>query len=133
MTEFERGDTNNDSGQVTTNAIVETYNSSSAIFRSLLIEVKELSKKKPEATMSAGKVNIINRVLKDLLTFLKDEPSGKYLDQLDDEALPQVSDAVLMMVQFDSALKSFKERYHRQIGLHRYAWITEERRASSND
>jgi hypothetical protein len=29
--------------------------------------------------MSAGKVKIINRVLEDLLTFLKEEPAGKHL------------------------------------------------------
>ena len=45
--------------------------------------------------MSASKVKIINRVLTDLLAILKEEPAGKYLGALDDEALPQVSDAVL--------------------------------------
>ncbi|MCH9050902.1 MAG: hypothetical protein IIA72_07460 [Proteobacteria bacterium] len=72
--------------------------------------------------MSPGKVMIINRVLEDLLTFLSDEPSGKYLDVLDDQTLPQTSDAVLMMVQFESALASFNQRYHKSVGS-RYYWM----------
>jgi hypothetical protein len=116
MTEFEH---------VTTRATVEIYNASSGVFESLLAEVKELSRKKPEATMSAGKVKIINRVLEDLLIFLKDEPAGKYLDPLDDETLPQMSDAVLVMVQFESALRSFRGRYQKHLHGAKI-WITEE-------
>jgi hypothetical protein len=107
---------------ITTAGYVEVYEASQGIFEGLLTEVRELSKKKPEATMSAAKVKIINRVLKDLLSFLKDEPEGKYLEELDDQALPQISDAVLIMIQFDRALKKFKSRY--QPGGR--VWITKE-------
>ena len=121
MTEFE---------YVTTSADVETYDSSSGIFKSLLMEIKELSKKKPEATMSPAKVKIINRVLDDLLIFLKDEPTGKYLDTLDDETLPQMSDAVLIMVQFENALICFKTRYKKYHELlNEENWITKEQLA----
>ena len=71
--------------------------------------------KKPEATMSASKVKLVNRVLPDLLTILRDEPAGKYLYALDDDALPQMSDAVLTMVQFESAIDSFRSRYKKYI------------------
>jgi hypothetical protein len=38
-----------------------------------------------------------------------------------------MSDAVLVMVQFGSALASFKERYYKSRGEFRgYAWITKE-------
>ena len=119
MTQFEN---------VTTNAAVLIYKSSSDIFRSLLHEVKELSKKKPEATMNTGKVKIINRVLEDLLIILRDEPAGKYLEALDDQLLPQMSDAVLVMVQFDTALDDFKKRYHKKVGgvYGDHHWITKE-------
>jgi hypothetical protein len=40
---------------VTTNAAVERYVSSTPIFEGILREVRELSRKKPEATMSAGR------------------------------------------------------------------------------
>ena len=117
---------------VTTNAAVETYKSISPIFGGLLKEVRELSKKKPEATMSAGKVKLINRVLADLLTILKDEPAGKYLDELDDDALPQMSDAVLTMVQFETALASFRARYEKFI-YNKHYWITSEQLAEWNE
>lgn len=117
---------------ITTNAAVETYTSSAPIFEGLLKEVRELSKKKPEATMSAGKVKLINRVLTDLLTILKDEPAGKYLDELDDDALPQMSDAVLTMVQFETALTSFRVRYRKYVYNEHY-WITSEQLAAWNE
>jgi hypothetical protein len=110
---------------VTTEAVVEAYESSSGIFAGLLSEVRELSKKKPEATMSTGKVKIINRVLSDLINFLSSEPEGKYLEKLDDQALPQMSDAVLVMVQFEQALRAFHSRYHKRVYGGSY-WITKE-------
>lgn len=114
---------------VTTDEHVATYKSSHEIFIGLIREVRELSRKKPEATMSAGKVKIVNRVLDDLLSFLKDGPEGKYLEVLDTQALPQVSDAVLAMVQFETALEKFRGRHLRNVHGRTY-WITEELLAS---
>lgn len=114
-----------DFDNVTTDAAVSTYQASTPIFEGLMKEIRELSKKKSDATMSASKVKIINRVLNDLLQILKPEPAGKYLEALDDESLPQVSDAVLTMVQFESALHSFRSKYLRRIEGD-YHWITEE-------
>jgi len=104
------------------------------MFAALLHEVRELSKKKPDATLSDSKVKLINNVLNDLMTFLKQEPEGKYLHILENESLPQVSDALLMMVQFDAALDAFRERYYRYVGADGFrrgetCWITEERLA----
>ena len=117
---------------VTTDAAVETYKSSKPIFEGILREVRELSKKKPDATMSASKVKLVNRVLTDLLTILKNEPTGKYLDALDDGTLPQMSDAVLTMVQFETALASFRSRYYQRVRGKDY-WITSELLAAWED
>lgn len=111
---------------ITTDAKVSEYEASHDVFSSLLDEVKELSKKKPDASMSAGKVKIVNRVLENLLIVLEGQPDAKYLEALDDDDLPQVSDAVLVMVQFKSALASFKERHYRHVSRMGYQWITEE-------
>jgi hypothetical protein len=116
---------NHEYEHITATTQVKAYEASSGIFEGFLKEIRELSKKKPEATISASKVKILNRVLKDLLSFLKDEPEGKYLDELDDVALPQVSDVLLTMVQFETALDNFKSRYHRY-DLGRRVWITKE-------
>lgn len=111
---------------ITTDAKVAEYEASHSVFASLLDEVKELSKKKPDASMSAGKVKIVNRVLENLLVVLEGQPDAKYLDTLDDDDLPQVSDAVLVMVQFKSALASFSERHHKHVSGYGFQWITAE-------
>lgn len=111
---------------VTTAERVAEYEASYEVFRSLLLEMKELSKKKPDATMNASKVKIVNRVLQNLLMVLEGQPDAKYLEILDGEDLPQVSDAVLVMVQFKSALTSFKERHYTRASHYGHQWITEE-------
>jgi hypothetical protein len=118
----------------TTQNAVDIYFASVEIFGGLIGEVRELSKKKPDATLSKGKVKIINRVLTDLLVVLGDEPERKFLDLLDDEDLPQTSDAVLVMVQYESALREFPNRYYRSFKTKRVEygskvfekhWVTE--------
>ena len=42
---------------------------------------------------------------------MEDEPEYKYLDMLDNDMLPQYSDAILILSQYEGALKGFKERY----------------------
>lgn len=110
---------------VTTKLAVNAYQAATPVFQALLREMRELSRKKPDATLSLAKVRMLNRVLVDLLEFLKGEPTGKYLESLNEDLLPQVSDAVLTMVQFDSALDAFKGRYYQRVhGT--YYWITRE-------
>lgn len=99
------------SGHVTTEKVVAIYEASSGVFEGVLSEMRELSKKKPDLTLNKSKVIILNRILADIQFILKEEPEGKYLELLDDEELPQNSDAVLVMVQFEKALHAFRERY----------------------
>lgn len=121
MTEFEN---------VTSEDAVANYKATNDIFHGLIKEVRELSKKKPDSTLSASKVKIINRVLEDLKSFLEIEPEGKFLDLLDDSNLPQTSDAVLIMVQFETVLKAFPKRYYKSVnwnGIDKsQEWITPE-------
>ena len=109
---------------------VATYSATNDIFIGIIKEIRELSKKKPDATMSAGKVKIINRILEDLKDILASEPEGKFLDLLDDKELPQTSDAVLVMVQYETVLRTFKSRYlnvYRDYQGDRHeAWVTPE-------
>lgn len=110
----------------TTEAKAEAYEQSSAVFSGLIKEMRELAKKKPEATLSKGKVAILNRILVDIKEFLADEKESKYLDLLQDDTLPQNSDAVLVMVQYETALKGFKQRYSDYKGWFISASIEEE-------
>lgn len=119
-----------DKTKATTEEAVSTYLATNNIFLGLLKEIRELSKKKPDAVLSEGKVKIINLVLNDLKELLDAEPEGKFLDVLDDSELPQTSDAVLVMVQFESALDSFKGRYYQSYQVDSYSrkssWVTPE-------
>ncbi|TIO48346.1 MAG: hypothetical protein E5X80_28465 [Mesorhizobium sp.] len=119
----------------TSQEAVDTYLATVQIFGGLISEVRELSKKKPDATLNKGKVRIINRVLTDLQIVLDREPEKKFLDLLDDEELPQTSDAVLIMVQYETALSAFPDRYRKyvQTGTDEYGrpvralfWITDD-------
>jgi hypothetical protein len=116
--------------RVTTEDFVKTYLATNDIFCGLIKEIRELSKKKPDAIMSKGKVKIINRVLEGIKDILEAEPEGKFLDLLDDDELPQTSDAVLVMVQYETALRAFKKKYFQSYiaGPHdsKSAWVTPE-------
>ncbi len=84
-------------------------------------EMQDLSKKKPDGTLNATKVKIINRLLNDIKIVLADEPDSKYLDLLDDETLPQYSDVALILSQFSASIKMFREKYYGWDGVE-HAW-----------
>jgi hypothetical protein len=96
----------------TTRAKAELYDALIDVFSELFKELKELGKKKPDATLSPSKVKIINRVLVDVTHCLEGAANHKYLDLLDDESLPQYSDAILIMAQYEGALRTFRERHY---------------------
>ncbi|QFY59717.1 hypothetical protein FZ934_04285 [Rhizobium grahamii] len=106
-----------------TEAQVLAYEAVYGVFAELFKELKELGKKKPEATLSAAKVKLINRVLDDVRKALKDAPDAKYLDSIDDQALPQFGDAILILSQYEGALKSFKERHYGYRSSHGTGWV----------
>lgn len=88
------------------------YDTIAPLMRVLYEEIGILSKKKPDATLNAGKVKLINRLLLDMKEMLDDEPANKYLDMLDDENLPQYSDVVLILSQFSAAMSAFHKKYY---------------------
>ena len=92
-------------------------------FRHLNKELKALGMKKPTETLSESKVKFINRILKDIQVCMKDEPEERYLDLLDDAALPQYSDAILILSQYEGALSGFRGRYYRYVSSQNgHAW-----------
>jgi hypothetical protein len=106
----------------TTTAKANAYDGVISVFTELFKELKELAKKKPDATLSASKVKIINRVLVDVRDCLKGEPEHKYLDLLDDETLPQYGDALLILSQHEGALSAFRARSFGFTGVE-HAWF----------
>ncbi len=93
-------------------ASAETYETLDIAFHTAHREIKDLSNKKPDATLTKSNVSIINNLLTDALTFLKNEPEGKYLVLLEDQNLPQNRDAILIMSQYEAALEAFRSRYY---------------------
>ncbi len=115
---------------ITTEEHVAIYTATKSIFSGVLKEIRELSKKKPDAIMNSGKVKLINRVLEDLKKILEMEPESKFLDLLSDEELPQTSDAVLVMVQYETVLIAYKKKYYCVFKVDEYEsrsfWVTPE-------
>ncbi len=75
-------------------------------------EMQELSKKKPDTTLSPNKAKILNRLLNDARDILEGETEAKYLDMIDEEAtLPVHSDVVLMLSQYSAAFNVYRQRY----------------------
>lgn len=74
-------------------------------------EIGELSKKKQDGIVNDLKVRHINRLLAPLKEILVDDPSADYLELLDEETLPQNSDAVFVLGQFLAAMDQYKGRH----------------------
>jgi hypothetical protein len=100
----------------TTSLKVQVYETARPLLEAMLKDIKELAKKKPDARMSKANVTRINRLLTDLRECLTDEETMKYLDILDDDTLPQYSDGLIVMSQYQSALDAFRKRHYIQVG-----------------
>jgi ribosome-binding ATPase YchF (GTP1/OBG family) len=96
------------------------------LLKSILFEVKELSKKKQDETMNKLKVRMINKLLTRIKNnVLNDDPSKEFLDLLDEETLPTNSDAVLIIAQFETAMMQFNNEHYGWDGPTR-RWFTKE-------
>jgi hypothetical protein len=102
----------NDRTKGTTRENIQQFKATEPLLCAMLEELRKFASKKPEATLSKQKVFIVNRLLTDLKKLLTDEPSSKYLDLLTDDDLPQYSDVVLILSQYEATLRSFRGRYH---------------------
>lgn len=106
---------------------IEKYEMLVPLLEKMKIELKELSKKKQDGQLNELKVKMVNRVLTQIKDFLQNEPTAEFLDLLDNETLPSNSDAVLILSQFDAALKAFKGKYYGRDGQsYEYKWFTQE-------
>jgi len=93
-------------------AEAERYELLSPMLDSLRSDVEGLSKKKPDEPMNELKVKMTNQILNEVLEFLKDDPSVKFLQLLDTETLPSNSDAYIILGQFRAAMNQFKSKNH---------------------
>jgi hypothetical protein len=92
---------------------------------SLMDEMKELSKKKPDGLLNKLKVSMINKRLKPMKDLVRSLPIAQFLDELDEESLPSNSDTVLIVGQFTAALKAYRTAFRGHQGG-RSGWFTDE-------
>ncbi len=116
----------------TTPEIAAKHDTLMPLLRDMARNFADFARKKPDATLSKQKVEIVNRLLRDILVILQGEPTASYLDLLDNEVLPQNSDVVLVLGQFVVAMERFAARYQRKAddmfadlaGQSDVSWIT---------
>ncbi|MDQ7802700.1 hypothetical protein Q5425_03095 [Amycolatopsis sp. A133] len=90
-------------------------------------EMTELSKKKQDGVVNSLKIKMINRLLTELSSVLEKDPSHGFVDLLDEDMLPQNSDVVLVLSQWQAALKQYKTRhYGLDMSIHEHRWFTVE-------
>lgn len=90
-------------------------------------EMTELSKKKQDGIVNSLKIKMLNRLLGELSMVIEKDPSYAFVDMLDEETLPQNSDAVLILSQWQAALKQYKARHHGYDStIHEQRWFTGE-------
>ena len=92
---------------------------------SALSEMRKFAKRKQDGIVSATKIKILNRLLRDIRDLVKREKSAAYLDLLSEKELPQNSDAVLVLGQSRAALNSFRSSHTRKVHF-KPTWITKE-------
>jgi hypothetical protein len=73
-------------------------------------EMTEFAKKTPKEKVSVPKLRLINRILARIIDVLKEDPSVAFLEKLDEDEVPSISDAVMIMGQHSSALFQFKKK-----------------------
>lgn len=104
---------------------VEKFGYLSPMLDAAVVEMREFSKRKQDGIVSATKLKILNRLLSDIRDIVSGEETVNYFDPLDEEDLPQNSDAVLVLGQYSAALKSFKSAHNRYIWTE-HVWVTKE-------
>jgi hypothetical protein len=100
----------------------ETLELVSPILTAVVTEVRELSKKKQDGVLSPLKVRSINRLLGDVQAALADDPSTRYLDLLEEDELPQNSDAVVVLTQWEAEVKQYKNKNQGPDSMHAWVW-----------
>jgi hypothetical protein len=120
-----RTQTNDASSPSPTEEQAATYDRLVPMLEAAHREMTELSKKKQDGVVNTLKIKMLNRLLGELSKILEKDPSHAFVDMLDEETLPQNSDAVLILSQWQAALKQYKDRhygYDSAGGVHR--WFT---------
>ncbi len=108
---------------VTTIEKSKSHDTTMPLLNAMFIEFRELSKKKPDAAVSKSKMKIVNRLLDKIRSVLNDEESIGFLDLLDEDDIPQVSDVTLILSQYVASMKAFHDKHYGYNGVERVWFI----------
>ncbi len=101
----------------TTQAKVDAYKTLNPLLEAMYKEFQELSKKKQDGQVGKTKVKMVNRLLKAIHELLQDEPNRGYLDELNEDDLPQNIDVVLILSQTAAAMDAYYKQYYVPFGI----------------
>lgn len=90
---------------------VERYQTLRPLLDGLYTDVKNLTAHKQDGILAMQMIALINRLLRDLKEFLKNEPTFEYLDLLDEVMVPKNSDALVLLGQYSSAMERYFEKH----------------------
>jgi hypothetical protein len=96
----------------TTSKKASTHDVMMPLLNAMFEEFKDLAKKKPDAAVSKSKLVIANRLLQRIREVLIDEESIEFLDLLDEDEVPQVSDVTLIFSQYVASMNAFREKFY---------------------
>lgn len=106
---------------------VEKYERLEPLLDAAFIEIKELSKKKPDGALNKLKIQMINKILEQVKDFLSSEPNAEFLGLLDEATVPTYSDAVLIVGQFRAVLIQFRKKFYGwDDNIDKDRWFTQE-------
>ena len=98
---------------VTTLVRAGMYETLEPLLKAMYGEFQELSRKKQDGVLNKNKIQVVNRLLKDVLSVVEDEPARAYLDLINEDDMPQNSDIALLLSQYRATMTQFHERYFR--------------------
>jgi hypothetical protein len=111
----------------TTSARVNAWHTAKPLLDAMVVEFRELSKKKPDGGASVHKVKIVNRLLGRCREALEGEPTLEFLDLLSEDDVPQNSDVIIMLSQYAASMDAFKKRYYKYDRYaSEYRWIVKD-------
>lgn len=91
---------------------IEDYKLLKDMLHSQKKEFDLLSKKKADGQLNPMKIKMVNRILEPLKELCKQEQSHKFLDTLNEDEMPTYSDVVLIISQYETAIKEFRSKYY---------------------
>lgn len=110
-----------------TNSQIVKFKMLYPMLNSMLVEMREFSKKKQDGVLNELKVKMINKVLEQIQDLLIARSAKEFLDLLDIDVLPTNSDAVLVLTNYKTAMTGFKrEFYKKDRNSYDFRWYTQE-------